>query len=182
MVAPKKIALAEAEAEFAEVSKLLQEKKDALAEVERRIADLETQFKETTERKEDLQRQVDDCTAKLDRAQKLIGGLGGERDRWSLASDKLGGDIKNVVGDVLIASGVISYMGPFTSDFRERIVRTWIDESCRRKVPRSRHVALPPSLSAVTALSLTATWHSLPLSHRHVALPLCRCRARTSSR
>ena len=89
MVAPKKIALAEAEAEFAEVSKLLQEKKDALAEVERRIADLETQFKETTERKEDLQRQVDDCTAKLDRAQKLIGGLGGERDRWSLASDKL---------------------------------------------------------------------------------------------
>ena len=46
-----------------QVSKLLQEKKDALAEVERRIADLETQFKETTERKEDLQRQVDDCTA-----------------------------------------------------------------------------------------------------------------------
>ncbi len=42
--------------------------------------------------------------------------------------------IKNVVGDVLIASGVISYMGPFTADFRERIVRTWIDESCRRKV------------------------------------------------
>ena len=94
---------------------------------------------------------MDDCTAKLDRAQKLIGGLGGERDRWSLASDRLGGDIKNVVGDVLIASGVISYMGPFTSDFRERIVRTWIDESCRRKVrpprgttprPECRHV--PP--------------------------------------
>ena len=167
---------------------------------------------------------MDDCTAKLDRAQKLIGGLGGERDRWSLASDRLGGDIKvrlpflqrqhrpllhatrapsssatsssslplpssaqNVTGDVLIASGVISYMGPFTSDFRERIVRTWIDESCRRKVPTATwHSPRPrpprgttPGLSAATSLPDGHVAPSLP--DRHVAL-LCRCRARTSSR
>ena len=27
---------------------------------------------------------VEECRARLDRAQKLIGGLGGEKDRWTV--------------------------------------------------------------------------------------------------
>ena len=34
-----------------------------------------------TEKKEKLEQQVDICAKKLDRAQKLIGGLGGEKDQ-----------------------------------------------------------------------------------------------------
>lgn len=28
---------------------------------------------------------VEECRARLDRAQKLIGGLGGEKDRWTVS-------------------------------------------------------------------------------------------------
>ena len=62
---------------------------------------------------------MDDCSNKLERAQTLIGGLGGERVRWAETSDGLAKILTNVTGDVLIASGVVSYMGPFTALFRE---------------------------------------------------------------
>ena len=69
---------------------MLRQKKETLAEVERRIQGLQDQFKETNDRKEDLARQVEDCSTKLDRAQQLIGGLGGEKTRWTEASKQLG--------------------------------------------------------------------------------------------
>lgn len=49
--------------------------------MEDRLASLKQQFQEMTEKKERLEQQVDNCAKKLDRAQKLIGGLGGEKDR-----------------------------------------------------------------------------------------------------
>ena len=114
VVAPKRAALAAAEAEFAEVSELVRQKKESLAEVERKIAALQAQFEETNTRKEELARQVEDCSNKLERAQTLIGGLGGERVRWAETSDGLAKILTNVTGDVLIASAVVSYLGPFT--------------------------------------------------------------------
>lgn len=44
-----------------------------------KIASLEAAFAEAVAKKEALAQQVADCTAKLQRADKLIGGLGGER-------------------------------------------------------------------------------------------------------
>ncbi len=52
-----------------------------------------------------------DCTVKLQRADKLIGGLGGERVRWQATVDQLGQDLINVVGDVVVAAGCIAYSG-----------------------------------------------------------------------
>ena len=42
---------------------------------------LTQQFQEKTKQKEELEEQVDTCAKKLERAEKLIGGLGGEKDR-----------------------------------------------------------------------------------------------------
>ena len=41
-------------------------------------------------KKENLEANIDLCTKKLERAEKLIGGLGGEKDRWSQAAEELG--------------------------------------------------------------------------------------------
>ena len=51
------------------------------SQVEDRLASLQQQFKEMTDQKELLEQQVDTCAKKLERAEKLIGGLGGEKDR-----------------------------------------------------------------------------------------------------
>ena len=80
-MAPKKERLAEAQASLKETMTILNAKRAELKEVEDRLAALKQAFEEKTREKEELETQVDICAKKLDRAQKLIGGLGGEKDR-----------------------------------------------------------------------------------------------------
>ena len=70
--------------------------------------------------------QVTLCAQKLIRAEKLIGGLGGEKDRWSQAAIDLQVVYENLLGDVLVSAGVIAYLGPYTSAFREKCTSLWI--------------------------------------------------------
>lgn len=60
---------------------LLEQKRSELKEVEDRLAALQQTFQEKTDEKAQLEFQVDMCAKKLDRAEKLIGGLGGEKTR-----------------------------------------------------------------------------------------------------
>jgi len=75
-----------------------------------------------------LEEQVDLCEKKLDRAEKLIGGLGGEKDRWNSAADELSVTYNNLTGDVLIASGSVAYLGAFTSAFRADQTISWVGQ------------------------------------------------------
>jgi len=77
-----------------------------------------------------LEEQVDLCEKKLDRAEKLIGGLGGEKDRWNGAAHDLSVTYNNLTGDVLIASGSVAYLGAFTSSFRADQTVAWVDHVC----------------------------------------------------
>ncbi len=88
MVAPKKERLAEAQTSLKETMIILNAKRAELKEVEDRLAALKQAFEEKTKEKEELETQVDVCAKKLDRAQKLIGGLGGEKDRYCTGSGK----------------------------------------------------------------------------------------------
>ncbi|KAL6759980.1 dynein heavy chain 6 [Haematococcus lacustris] len=120
VVAPKKAKLAEAEAEFAELMVGLSAKKAELAEVEARLAQLNAKLADMQARKAQLEFDVDLCEKKLDRATKLIGGLGGEKARWTEVAKKLGEDYVNLTGDVLLSSGSIAYLGAFTSHYRDK--------------------------------------------------------------
>ena len=71
-----------------------------------------------TKKKKELEDNIDLCSKKLDRAEKLIGGLGGEKERWTKAAEILGVKYTNITGDVLLSSGVVAYLGAFTVDFR----------------------------------------------------------------
>lgn len=65
------------------------------------------------------------CGKKLQRATDIIGGLGGEKSRWTETASKLADIYDTLTGDVLIASGVVAYLGPFTTDFRIEQIRSW---------------------------------------------------------
>lgn len=67
-------------------------------------------------------------TKQLERATELISGLGGEGARWSEAAIHLGKVYDTLIGDVLIASGVVAYLGPFTSYFRSKQIIEWRDK------------------------------------------------------
>lgn len=129
VVAPKKLKLAEAESELKTTMSELNAKRTELAAVEKRLADLKSSFKEMTNKKEHLEFQVDLCGKKLVRAEKLIGGLGGEKHRWTAAAELLQIIYDNLIGDVLISAGVIAYLGPFTSAFRNSCTSDWVKKS-----------------------------------------------------
>ena len=79
---------------------------------------LNDEFEAMQQKKKDLEDNIDLCSKKLDRAEKLIGGLGGERDRWTQNAQQLGEKYINTTGDVLLSSAVVAYLGAFTVDFR----------------------------------------------------------------
>lgn len=63
------------------------------------------------------------CAKRLDSANRLVGALGSESERWNNAIVQLSQDIDYVIGDVLLASSFVSYVGPFSKMFRERIIK-----------------------------------------------------------
>ncbi|XP_068140477.1 dynein axonemal heavy chain 7 [Drosophila tropicalis] len=126
VVAPKKIALAEAEATYNSAMKTLNEKLAQLARVEANLAAIQKILDEQLRQYGILLAEHEACTKKLQRAQELISGLGGERTRWSETAKMLQASFKSVTGDVLISSGVVAYLGPFTIDFRVDQIRKWV--------------------------------------------------------
>jgi len=55
----------------------------------------------------------------------MIGGLAGEKERWTRIVGELTIQQEYVVGDSLVASGSISYCGGFTALYRELLEKEW---------------------------------------------------------
>src|SRR5687767_4681073 len=83
LVKPKKLKLVEAQAKYDEISGKLRIKQEELRIVQEKVDALRADLKMTQDLKAKLEHDVADCEAKLDRATKLIGGLGGEKARWN---------------------------------------------------------------------------------------------------
>lgn len=69
-------------------------------------------------KKKELEDNIGQCEKKLIRAEALIGGLGGEKDRWTESAKVLGELYVKLTGDVLLGSGVVAYLGAFTVSYR----------------------------------------------------------------
>lgn len=78
------------------------------------VAELKATLASTERKKAELEGQALKTTDQLKRAEQLIGGLGDERERWQESADRLAKDLKNLVGNVMLASGCLAYLGPFT--------------------------------------------------------------------
>lgn len=70
------------------------------------------------QKKKELEDNINRCEKKLIRAEKLIGGLGGEKDRWTDNAKSLGELYIKITGDVLLSAGVVAYLGAFTVNYR----------------------------------------------------------------
>ena len=143
VVEPKKQKLGESEADcLAVVMAALHTKQAALQEVLDKLAALGADLKSKKDKKEQLEHDVHMCTVKLDRAQKLISGLGGEKTRWRASADRLGSQLEMLTGDVLLAAAQIAYLGPFTAAYRKHAAAEWLQAAGARGVPCSRGYTL----------------------------------------
>merc|ERR1719409_2135262 len=120
----------------------LREKQAALKEINDKIAKLEQGFEDANNEKVSPANQVDTCEKKLDRAGKLISGLGGEKDRWTHMARDLAEKLVNVTGDVLISSAIVAYLGVFSADYRDDALTEWIQSIKEKDIPGSPTVTL----------------------------------------
>lgn len=102
------------------------------------------------------------CSVKLDRAQKLIGGLGGERDRWSATADALEAAYGALTGDALVAATTMSYFGAFTANFRQHSIDV-ISQAISTSTPPTS-AANQPYLMIFGCYSITM--HKITLCYR----------------
>ena len=72
------------------------------------------------------------------RAEKLISGLGGEKNRWTNAAANLKSSYDTLPGDILISCGMIAYLGPFTSSYRIESLKKWINHVNSLDIPCSK--------------------------------------------
>jgi len=144
VVGPKRAALEVAMSKLAVTMGVLDGKKAELAEVEGSLKKLQDDLAAAAAKKQQLEDDVDMCGKKLDRAEQLIGGLGGEKVRWTEFARELGEKYINLTGDVLVSAGVMAYLGPFTALFRGEQLETWVKLVEKLNIPRSAN----PTLSA----------------------------------
>lgn len=97
-VGPKKVALAEAEAMYNKAMGKLNEKREQLAEVEKKIKAIQDDLEENESKKKTFQDEATAVQIKLQRAENLIGGLGGEKQRWEQIAINLGKTYLNLTG------------------------------------------------------------------------------------
>jgi dynein heavy chain len=127
-VEPKRQLLKNAEQELAECQAKLQVAQEKLRDTQAKIANLEADFNSAVEKQTELQDDMTLCEVKLERAHKLIGGLGGEKARWGENVQQLTEQLTLLPGDCLVAAGMVSYAGPFTSGVRTDCEKGWLQE------------------------------------------------------
>eukprot|EP01033_Poteriospumella_lacustris_P000280 gene286-182_t len=152
VVEPKKKLLAEAQKSLDETMTILRGAQATLKEAEDKIAALEASFREANDKKEQLVFDVEQCRARLERAVKLMGGLGGERTRWTKSCADLNQSYVNLIGDALVSAGSIAYLGVFTPDFRASIVKRWQEKLAELNVPHTPLCSLRATLSDPVAI------------------------------
>ncbi|XP_071558453.1 dynein axonemal heavy chain 1 [Temnothorax nylanderi] len=126
-VAPKMAALAKAEEILAENEITLASVMTRLQEIQEGIEKLQDQLKAEEAKKAELEIQKKLCEERMARALKLIVGLSDEQKRWTIMVNNIKISLKNAVGDILLSSGAIAYLTPFTDIYRRNLLGTWYD-------------------------------------------------------
>jgi len=122
-VQPKIVALKEAEAKLASANSELKVAEDELNSKEAELKALNDEFAGAMAEKQKTEDEATNTKEKMDAANKLIHGLGGEKIRWTGQSKQFATVMRQLVGDTSRAVGFISYCGPFNAVFRDRLLK-----------------------------------------------------------
>lgn len=85
-------------------------------------------------------------------AETLLSGLSVEKVRWSEIASTLRTALNNVVGDVLLSSAFIAYLGSFPQCYRYDLLKLWIEKCTEYEIPCTEDFKLQLTLSDSTEM------------------------------
>ena len=100
--------------------------KKNLMQVEQQLAELTNSFNEKNLEKQQLEFEISESQKKLLRAQRLTSKLAGEKKRWAEIAENEEKNKIFILGDVIIASFYISFMGPYLNYFRDEFLKNCV--------------------------------------------------------
>jgi len=122
IVAPKRAKKEYALEQLRKKIEYLKTLEDDFAKLAAMLADLEAQYNSTTSLMKKLKEELDNLQVKIDRGDKLVSGLAGEKTRWEASLIILDEDFDQLVGNCVLAAAFMSYCGPFPSDYRDTLI------------------------------------------------------------
>eukprot|EP00397_Hematodinium_sp_SG-2012_P000063 GEMP01000063.1.p1 GENE.GEMP01000063.1~~GEMP01000063.1.p1 ORF type:complete len:2825 (+),score=742.06 GEMP01000063.1:2672-11146(+) len=121
-VEPKRLKLKVAQETLDRKMTQMNDARSKLKVIQDLVQQLKDQYDESTRSKEELTQTAEELKIKLERADKLVTGLAGEKGRWEVSVEVFDRNIKNLLGDCLVAAAFLSYAGPFGSKYRDKLV------------------------------------------------------------
>merc|ERR1711871_32633 len=141
MVAPKRAMLAEANAKLDAANNKLAGIRGRLAELDAKLQVLTDQFEAATAEKNAAIAQAEKTQAKADLAKRLVNGLASEGVRWAANIDAFAAEERTLIGDVMLASAFVSYIGSFSAQYRQALVtEKWLPDMVERQIPMTAGV------------------------------------------
>ncbi|XP_067868157.1 dynein axonemal heavy chain 5 isoform X2 [Heterodontus francisci] len=113
-----------------------------LDDKQRELDEVQAMYDAAMSEKQALLDDAEACRKKMNNATALIEGLGGEKIRWTESSQHFQDQIIRLVGDVLLATGFLSYAGPFNQEYRNLLLQMWKEEMSSNKIPYSDDINL----------------------------------------
>uniref|UniRef100_A0A6Q2YIW6 AAA+ ATPase domain-containing protein n=1 Tax=Esox lucius TaxID=8010 RepID=A0A6Q2YIW6_ESOLU len=104
---------------------------------QRELDEVQALYDAAMREKQTLMDDATACRRKMANATALINGLGGEKIRWTESSALFQTQIRHLVGDVLLATGFLSYAGPFNQEYRNLLLTLWRKEMSSHQIPYS---------------------------------------------
>lgn len=143
VVKPKQDALFLKEAALDVALKELASAEAELDRVQKIKAELQHQFDEANTKAKALEEQAQNTKRQMDRANRLITGLGDNIERWKKDGAKIAETKLNLVGDVAKGCAFVSYCGPFNSEFRDKLIEEYFfKDLIDRSIPCSTDLDL----------------------------------------
>ncbi|KAG5500386.1 hypothetical protein JKF63_03478 [Porcisia hertigi] len=124
-IQPLREKLAATEAELAVVTEALRVTQATLDRVIAAVAALEKEYSDALNAQAALEAEVEHTSLKLQRAARLMDGLGGEKTRWLTLVEQYREKERYIVGDMVIAAATVAYCGPLTAPYRNDVRRQW---------------------------------------------------------
>ena len=124
-VEPKRKKLSEEMERERNANNSYQEKNKQLEEKKAILKELSARAKEAEDIKKKLVQDIEMYKKKMKRAREVIDTLKNDIKRWSEQATIMQLRYSNIKGDSIISSGIISYLGIFTTKYRNTCISNW---------------------------------------------------------